>query len=52
MFCSLALFGFVLGSFFGKIAVFGLKTWKFGFVLHKKVLFLSTNFHELYLDTD
>ncbi len=49
---NLALFGFVLGSFFVKILDFGLETRKFGFVFSKKVLFLTTNFHELYLDTD
>ena len=34
---ELALIGFVLGSFFVPIAVFGVKTRKIGFVLQKRV---------------
>ena len=45
---NLALFGFVLGSFFVKILDFGLEMGKFGFVLHKKVLFLTTDFHRFF----
>jgi hypothetical protein len=37
----LGLIGFVLGLFFGEIVVFGLKTHKIGFVLHKKVGFVE-----------
>jgi hypothetical protein len=38
---KLGLFGFVLGLFFVEIVVFGLKTHKIGFVLHKKVGFVE-----------
>jgi len=37
-------FGFVLALFFLGIGVFGPKRAKIGFVLHKKLFFLSTNF--------
>ena len=40
-------FGFVLGSFFGQIFVFGLKTGGIGFVLHKKVYFSYVLFRRI-----
>jgi hypothetical protein len=44
----LGLIGFVLGSFFVRIPVFGVKTRKIGFVLHKN-LFSSTQISQIAL---